>query len=169
MMKMTANEFMYVNRETFEVMEASDDPNAIEFVRFYLKGQSFLFNQIRKMVGSMIQVFHGGLGPSFIENSHKENSLAVALSPGDGLLLELVAYDNYNRLPSTENPIMIKTRAQKEEVDTYRKGLVSYIAEREIKDRAFTCWLCWFDDHKEEYYASLSGNSNDHVEEAIIN
>lgn len=53
MMKMTANEFMYVNRESFAVTQA-DDENAIEFVRFYLKGQSFLFNQIRKMVGSMI-------------------------------------------------------------------------------------------------------------------
>ena len=37
MMKMTANEFLYVNRESFEVTEASDE-NGIEFVRFYLKG-----------------------------------------------------------------------------------------------------------------------------------
>ena len=43
MMNMTANEFMYVNRESFAVTEAADE-NAIEFVRFYLKGQSFLFN-----------------------------------------------------------------------------------------------------------------------------
>ena len=53
MMKMTANEFMYVNRDTLVVTEASD-ARAIEFVRFYLQGQSFLFNQIRKMVGSMV-------------------------------------------------------------------------------------------------------------------
>ena len=43
MMDMQANEFMYVNCETFEVTGA-DDPKAIEFIRFYLKGQSFLFN-----------------------------------------------------------------------------------------------------------------------------
>lgn len=97
---MTADEFMYVNQDTYAVTEAGDE-RAIEFVRFYLQGQSFLFNQIRKMVGSMIQVFHGRLGPSFIDNTHKENTLQVALSPGDGLLLERVAYDQYNRLPST--------------------------------------------------------------------
>jgi len=43
MMDMTANEFMYVNRDSLKVTDA-DDPLAIEFVRFYLKGQSFLFN-----------------------------------------------------------------------------------------------------------------------------
>ena len=101
MMRMTANEFMYVNRETFAVTDEADE-NAIEFVRFYLQGQSFLFNQIRKMVGSMIQVFHGELGPSFVSNAHKDNSLNVTLSPGDGLLLERVAYDKYNSLSSTQ-------------------------------------------------------------------
>ena len=53
MMEMTANEFIYVNQNSFEVTDSSD-PAAIEFVRFYLKGQSFLFNQIRKMVGCMV-------------------------------------------------------------------------------------------------------------------
>ena len=167
MMKMTANEFMYVNKETYAVTD-ENDANAIEFVRFFLKGQSFLFNQIRKMVGAMIQVFHGGLGPSFIENTHRDNTLMVAVSPGDGLLLELVAYENYNHLPSTKEPIMIKTRVQKEEVDAYRVGLVSYIAQRELKDKAFTCWLSWFDDNKEDYYASLHGNSGEHVEAALL-
>lgn len=61
MMNMTANEFMYVNKHTLKVTEESD-VDAIEFVRFFLKGQSFLFNQIRKMVGCMIQVYHGELG-----------------------------------------------------------------------------------------------------------
>ena len=53
MIEMEASEFRYVNRKTFKVTEASD-PDGIEFVRFYLKGQSFLYNQIRKMVGCMI-------------------------------------------------------------------------------------------------------------------
>ena len=37
MIEMRANEFMYVNRETFAVTDA-EDPKAIEFIRFYLKG-----------------------------------------------------------------------------------------------------------------------------------
>ena len=74
MMTMTANEFMYVNKDTLEVTEEAD-ANAIEFVHFFLKGQSFLFNQIRKMVGCMVQVYHGKLGPAFVENAHRDNTL----------------------------------------------------------------------------------------------
>jgi len=58
MIEMDASEYRYISTKTFKVSTA-DDPDAIEFVRFYLKGQSFLYNQIRKMVGCMIQVFHG--------------------------------------------------------------------------------------------------------------
>jgi tRNA U38,U39,U40 pseudouridine synthase TruA len=53
MMEMEASEYRYVNRHTLKVTD-SEDPEGIEFVRFYLKGQSFLYNQIRKMVGCMI-------------------------------------------------------------------------------------------------------------------
>jgi tRNA pseudouridine38-40 synthase len=53
MIEMDASEYRYVSTSTFKVTDKSD-PTAIEFVRFYLKGQSFLYNQIRKMVGCMI-------------------------------------------------------------------------------------------------------------------
>ena len=53
MIELSANDYMYVNQDTFKVTYASD-PRALEFVHFYLKGQSFLYNQIRKMVGSVI-------------------------------------------------------------------------------------------------------------------
>jgi tRNA U38,U39,U40 pseudouridine synthase TruA len=43
MMELTADEYMYVNRHSFEVTDSSD-PDALEFIHFYLKGQSFLFN-----------------------------------------------------------------------------------------------------------------------------
>ena len=53
MMELTANDYMYVNQDTFEVTDQAD-PRALEFVHFYLKGQSFLYNQIRKMVGAIV-------------------------------------------------------------------------------------------------------------------
>ena len=37
MMELEANEYMYVNKTTFEVT-SSDDPDAIEFLHFHLKG-----------------------------------------------------------------------------------------------------------------------------------
>jgi tRNA pseudouridine(38-40) synthase len=53
MMELTANDYMYVNQDTFEVTN-KEDPRALEFIHFFLKGQSFLYNQIRKMIGSII-------------------------------------------------------------------------------------------------------------------
>jgi tRNA U38,U39,U40 pseudouridine synthase TruA len=43
MLELTANDYMYVNHKTFEVTDAAD-PDALEFVHFFLKGQSFLYN-----------------------------------------------------------------------------------------------------------------------------
>ena len=43
MIELSANDYMYVNQENFEVTNA-EDPLALEFVHFYLKGQSFLYN-----------------------------------------------------------------------------------------------------------------------------
>lgn len=37
MLELTANDFMYVNYKTFDVTSASD-PDALEFVHFFLKG-----------------------------------------------------------------------------------------------------------------------------------
>ena len=43
MMELSANQLMYVNQKTCAVTNV-DDPDAIEFVHFELKGQSFLYN-----------------------------------------------------------------------------------------------------------------------------
>ena len=77
----------------------------------------------------------------------------------------MVAYDNYNRLSTTKEPIMLKLVTQRKEVEEYRKEIVSYIARREIKDRAFTCWLSWFDDNKEDYYITLNKKKGGETEE----
>ena len=58
---------------------------------------------------------------------------------------------------------MIRTRKQQDEVDDYRNVLLSYIAEREIKDKAFTRWLCYFDDNKEDFYVQLGSSGIDNV------
>ena len=70
-------------------------------------------------------------------------------------MLENVAYDNYNRQTTTKFPVMMQMVHQKAEVEKFREEIVSYIAQREIKERAFTCWLCYLDDNKEDYYIQL--------------
>ena len=78
--------------------------------------------------------------------------LQIALAPGDGLLCEKVAYDKYNSLTSTHDPVMVKMTLQRQEIDTFRDEIVQYIAEREIKMKAFMSWLCWLDDSRSNFY-----------------
>jgi len=85
------------------------------------------------MIGSMIQAMRGGLGDNFIINTHKNNRMKVALSPGDGLLLEKVCYDKYNKLPQTQEPIHIKFVQGEQDVNDFRNVMLEYIASREIK------------------------------------
>jgi hypothetical protein len=108
------------------------------------------------MIGSIIQVSHGKLGKQFMANTHKDNVMNVALAPGQGLLLEEVSYDKYNRLPATQQPVMLKSVAQQSEVKAFREQLVGFIGRREVEEKVFTKWLCWFDDNKEDHYVSLN-------------
>ncbi len=143
---------MYINRETYEVTNA-EDPNAMEFIHFFLKGQAFLYNQIRKMIGSIIQIFRGDLEDRFLQNTFTDNYVNVCLAPGDGLLLEQVCYDKYNSVnDNKKSEIMLKFVAQSAEVRLFREDIVRHIAKREMADHAFTRWLCQLDNNCEDFY-----------------
>lgn len=98
------------------------------------------------------------MGDNFIARTHTNNSMRVALCPGDGLLLEKVAYEKYNSLYTTEEPIHIALVSSRIEVDDFRKDIVSYIASRELISKAFIKWTSWFDDNCANYYCRFEKN-----------
>lgn len=68
------------------------------YVRLCVKGQSFLYNQIRKMVGTALYVVRGILPMRFMEVSfttHIKTTLPKA--PAEGLLLRGCHYEYYNK------------------------------------------------------------------------
>jgi hypothetical protein len=108
------------------------------------------------MIGSMIQLFHGDLhNNQFLASSFTDNGVNIALAPGDGLMLEKVDYGRYNEFNTTKkNDVMLQRVSQTEELTRYREALVSHIAAREIKYRAYIRWLSWFDDNCAEYFVN---------------
>ena len=59
-----------------------------EYFKVTLHGQSFIYHQIRKMMGMCIQVFQeNGGDPFMIDNSFCANKIPVWLAPSEGLLL----------------------------------------------------------------------------------
>ena len=43
MLELKADSYMYINRDTLDVT-TEEDPKAIQFIHFFLKGQAFLYN-----------------------------------------------------------------------------------------------------------------------------
>lgn len=123
MLQLKCDQLLYFNSETMEPSD-KDDPKAIEFVHFWFKGQSFLYNQIRKMIGSLIQKFRGGMEPEFQTNTMNENKMDIALAPGDGLMLEMVCYDSFNKSNKVKEPIRVSLSEQKQQVEEFRTGII---------------------------------------------
>ena len=68
----------------------SDIPDSTEFVIIYIHGQSFLYHQIRKMVGAVFKILDEDLSHSFITESFKKPEVYIWLAPSQGLLLDRV-------------------------------------------------------------------------------
>lgn len=72
-----------------------EDVSHIEMVTFVVEGQSFMYNQIRKMVGMAIAVIRGQSEPYSIPNSFLANRVHAPKAPGLGLALDRVRFESY--------------------------------------------------------------------------
>jgi hypothetical protein len=68
----------------------------MEFVRFRIHGQSFMLNQIRKMIGLVILISRGQLPPSYLSKAFAFDEYSVPTAPSLGLLLQRTVYDAYD-------------------------------------------------------------------------
>lgn len=70
-------------------------PKDTEFVIFYLHGQSFLYHQIRKMVGVISQCSQLGFDENYINKAFELEKTDVWLAPSEGLLLDRVSLSDF--------------------------------------------------------------------------
>jgi len=111
------------------------------FYRFRIRGQSFIYHQIRKMIGIMVQVIQEDLKDNFIDNSFYQNSVNIWLAPPQGLFLDRVTFDAYNQ--KTDIPEKLEFNPEEEEKVTEFKENVIYplIADAEFTHKMFSDWL----------------------------
>lgn len=69
-----------------------ENVEGLKLVKVRLFGQSFLYHQIRKMVGAILQVLVNPKSPDFILNSFCSNKMPIWLAPSCGLLLDAVSF-----------------------------------------------------------------------------
>ena len=125
--------------------------DGIEFARVFLVGQSFLYNQIRKMMGSVFMVMHYGLPEAFIDNSLKDNDTNIPTAPGEGLMLNRVAFDRYNYHKKELKDPIEPWDHKLEEIEKFRVELVNFIWATEKNTHAFTQWLAWMHESKSNF------------------
>jgi tRNA pseudouridine38-40 synthase len=90
----TASSFRHILRCHVEDVIQHDQ---MDFVVVSIKGQSFVYHQIRKMMGATIGVMNQSLPDDFISNAFKEGEteIDVPLAPAEGLVLVEAIYSKY--------------------------------------------------------------------------
>lgn len=84
-------------RAKYEAHMAAVYGSGVEFVRVDLEGQSFMLNQIRKMVGAVVSAMALGLPDRFVDDCmSKHVSRGIPMAPANGLFLSYLAFDRYN-------------------------------------------------------------------------
>lgn len=67
----------------------------MKYLVFKIIGQSFIYHQIRKMIGSLIQYFQKDLPEIFFENAFSNDIVKIWLAPAEGLFLNRVENLNF--------------------------------------------------------------------------
>ena len=120
-----------------------------EAVKFKIIGQSFLYNQIRKMIGMIIDLMRNGKDFDYLKNSFLSNKYDIPKAPGEGLYLKNIDYSKYNdRKLNKKNNIFLTTDDEKE-MEEFRKELLQKIKRTELEQKAFSSWL-WKLDFKRD-------------------
>ena len=120
-----------------------------ECIKFKIVGQSFLYNQIRKMIGMIIEIMRNCKDIVFLQNSFLSNKLDVAKAPAEGLYLMKIDYSKYNdRKLNKKNNIFITEDDQKE-MNEFAEKLIDDIHKVELNEHIFSKWLWKFDNKRE--------------------
>eukprot|EP00826_Nyctotherus_ovalis_P022633 TRINITY_DN174_c0_g1_i21.p1 TRINITY_DN174_c0_g1~~TRINITY_DN174_c0_g1_i21.p1 ORF type:complete len:392 (+),score=116.89 TRINITY_DN174_c0_g1_i21:102-1277(+) len=147
---------MQANRHIFElVVRPSLTIDGVEFIEFFIKGQSFLYNQIRKMIGMFIHLCRNNLPIETIPKSFKKDEkMYVPLAPGEGLMLNRVLYDGYNKTKAESRKDVVVQKEDEGEVEEFKNELIECIGKQEVEHKVFSKWLKDFDEnelkHKEK-------------------
>jgi tRNA pseudouridine38-40 synthase len=97
-------------------------------VKLVIEGQSFLLNQIRKIVASVIEVLLGKIDEDELRSYLKpEVRRNLRMAPGEGLLLDRLHFDGYDKYKCNYKdmlPIEWSITENKDVVESFKQGVV---------------------------------------------
>lgn len=112
-----------------------------EYILVRLHGQSFIYNQIRKMMGMIMFVFRNDLDEVYVENSFGSNVYNVWLAPGEGLTLDRMFFTGYNYKTDIPEKLVV-TESEEELVQKFKENTIyKQILTASEEDKVFETWL----------------------------
>ena len=104
-------------------------------VKLTVTGSSFIYNQIRKMVGFMIAVMRGSLNESdFSTSVDKEVTANVPLAPANGLLLCEQEFKRYNAKQGAKVNGHVTPSDYYKEMEEFKKRIYSHMLKLEKEE-----------------------------------
>ena len=142
---------MQANRHIFDlVVKPSLTIDGVEYIEFFIKGQSFLYNQIRKMIGMVIAIFRNGMPMDTVAKSFSKHArMSVPLAPGEGLMLNRALYDGYNKMKGDAKGDVIVLKEDIADINKFKDELIQCVGKQEIDGKVFSKWLQILDEEKE--------------------
>ena len=126
------------------------DFGVFQAIKFKIVGQSFLYNQIRKMVGMIVDCMRNNKDMDYFKNSFLSNKYEIPKAPGEGLYLRHIDYSKYNDRKLNKKNNIFLTDDDEKEMEAFREELVQTIKDTELNQKVFTAWL-WKLDNKREW------------------
>lgn len=85
-----------LDRGILEKMYPEKKDTIEDYFKITLHGQSFIYHQIRKMVGMAVQLFQEDMDLFVMDNAFLKNKFPIWLAPSEGLLLDRLTFEGYN-------------------------------------------------------------------------
>ena len=125
------------------------DFGVFQAVKFKIVGQSFLYNQIRKMIGMIVDCMRNKKDMDYFKNSFLSNKYDIPKAPGEGLYLRNIDYSKYNDSKLNKKNNIFLTDDDEKEMEDFREQLVQKIKDTELNQKVFSSWLWKFDNKRE--------------------
>lgn len=125
----------------------------IEVVRIELDGQSFMLNQIRKMIGAVVCIAAAGLPDYYIPDVLLRKGIrrGIPMAPANGLFLAFLDFSGYNRrlerIQSNGNngtgkgSLDVEANVDPAEVEAQRQRIIAVVLRNEMAEDIMGKWM----------------------------
>uniref|UniRef100_A0A7E4VC99 Pseudouridylate synthase 1 homolog n=1 Tax=Panagrellus redivivus TaxID=6233 RepID=A0A7E4VC99_PANRE len=131
-----------------------------EFATIYIKGQSFMLHQIRKMIGMTLTILRGFQHKSDLTRSFESQRMDVPRAPGLGLILEKVHYQCYDRQFSKQHATLDDLGP---EIESTLSGIRDELIIKEIlvTEAITSSMLLWLSDLPKHDFRAIAEDEGD--------